>query len=309
MKAYVVEQGKLVLKTLPKPTPKNENHVIIKVKAFGLNRADLLQIEGLYLAPDNSNIPGLEVVGILEGTDHRVAALLPSSGYAEYVSVDKRHVIKVPDSLDDAAAAALLEALLTCYLNLFKIGDIENKSSVLIHGASSGIGSTAIQIAKILGKEIYATIGSDEKLERTKFKLKLDSIFNYKSNTWVEVIKDKGGVDLVLDILGGSYIVSNINVLKKYGKLLQIAVMDGSKGEVNVASILMKNLSIIGSTLRSKTDDEKAELISEASKKLIHLIDKGFKPIVDSIYQFDDITSAIERLQSREHFGKVVVFV
>lgn len=309
MKAYVVEEGKLVLKKLPKPTPKNENHVIIKVKAFGLNRADLLQIEGLYPAPDNSSIPGLEVVGILEGTEHRVAALTPSSAWAEYVSVDRRHIIKIADTIDDAAAAALPEAFVTCYLNLFKLGDIENRSSVLIHGASSGIGTTAIQIAKILGKEVFATIGSDEKLERTKFKLKLDSIFNYKNNAWVEVIKDKGGVDLVLDILGGSYTSSNINVLRKYGKLLQIAVMDGSKGEVNVASILMKNLSIIGSTLRSKSDDEKAELVSEASKKLIPLVDKGFKPIVDSIYQFDDITSAIERLQSREHFGKIVVFV
>lgn len=308
MKAYVIDEGKVVLRTVPKPVAK-DNEVLIKVHAFGLNRADLLQIDGLYPAPDNSNIPGLEVFGILENTGERVAALLPSSAWAEYVAVDKCHIIKIPDVLDDAAAAALPEALVTCWLNLFKLGDIESAKSVLVHGATSGIGSTAIQIAKIYGKEVYGTIGIDEKLERTKFKLSTQNIFNYGSANWAEKIKEHGGVELVLDILGGAHTTNNISVLNKGGRLIQIAVMGGSKSEINIASVLMKNLKIIGSTLRSKNADEKALLIQEVNEILLpKLLEHNFRPMVDSIYKFEELTLAIERLNSRMHFGKVVVF-
>lgn len=309
MKAYIIEDGRLVQKEIAKPKVKNSNDVLIKVHAFAFNRADLLQMSGLYPSPDQSDISGLEVLGFLEnGT--RVSALLTSGGFAEYVVADKRHIIEIPEYLDDASAAAIPEAIVTCWLNLFKLGNLDGSKSILIHGATSGIGSTAIQIAKIYNKKIFGTVGSDKKIDLVKYKLGIENIYNYQLNKWVENIREEGGVNLVLDILGGKYLNQNISSLKKYGRLIQIAVMDSSKAELNLGSVLMKNITIIGSTLRSKSNDEKADIINEMKKSFLpKLWDAGFKPIVDSIYNYNEINQAIERLESREHFGKVVVFL
>ena len=286
---------------IPKPNP---DEVLLKVKAIGLNRADILQGDGLYPSPDGSVVPGMEVSGETDGKSF--CALLTSGGFAEYVVVNKRLLMPIPKNIDMIQAAALPEALITCWLNLFELGGIEKAKSILIHGGSSGIGTFAIQIAKALNKKVYTSVGSDDKIERCR-RLGADQVCNYHED-FVQIIKEKGGMDLVLDILGGEYFSKNLSCLNQSGKLILIAMMDGSNSLVNLASILMKNLQILGSTLRSKSIDDKASLVDSVIKNLYPYMENAkIVPQIDSIYKFADFAQAFARMRSRKHFGKIII--
>lgn len=302
MRAWLIEGNKLVQKELPKPIPK-KGEVLLKVKAFALNRADVLQVQGKYPNENGKNIPGLELSGYVEGKEDLCAALVKFGAYAEYVAVNENHIININSSFTHQEAACIPEALVTCYLNLFQLGNIENANSVLIHGGTSGIGTTAIQIAKSLGLKVFSTASTDAKVLKIKQTFDIENVFKYSSD-WVKKIKEEGGVDLVLDILGGGYLSQNISALNKYGRLIMIATMAGIEAEVKTSSILMKNISIIGSTLRSKSDLEKSELIN-SSQRII----KCFKPLIDSEFCFADVDKAHQKMIDRGHFGKIVINV
>ncbi len=307
MRHWQIIDNKLELKTTEIPKAKR-SYALIKVSAIGINRADTLQIKGLYPSPDGSVVPGLEVSGTIVGTDKKVCALLTSDGFAEYVRVPEQHVLPIPSSYNLVEAAALPEALITTFLNIFCLGKLKQGEYVLIHGATSGIGSFAVKLCKAYGANVFSSVGSDEKIEICG-NLGADSIFNYTGD-WVDNIKRIGGVDLLLDILGGDYFDKNISVMNKNGRIITIAVMDSAKAQVNAASILMKNLIIQGSTLRSKSKDKKATLIRQAIRNLHPLIERNMiKPEIDSVHSFVDLPKAIERLESRKHFGKIVVTV
>jgi NADPH2:quinone reductase len=303
MRQWKIVDKKLVLSHTDIPTQK-PNHKVIKVTAIGVNRADTLQVQGLYPSPDNSSIPGLEVSGMLNGKE--VCALITSGGYAEYVSVPENQVLPIPKTYNVIEAAALPEALITCYLNIFKIAKLQSSNSILIHGATSGIGSFAIKLCKAFGAKVYGSVGNDDKITKCS-SLGADYIFNY-NNDWVDDLKRRGGADIILDILGGSNLEKNVSALNKNGKLISIAVMTWAISNINLASVLMKNLTIIGSTLRSQSPEQKSDLIKNAITELYSLIEtNNIKPIVDSVYNFEDAPKAIAHLESRKHFGKVVI--
>jgi putative PIG3 family NAD(P)H quinone oxidoreductase len=307
MLSWIIENEELKLVETPIPE-KSDGYEIIKVSAIGINRADLLQLEGMYPSPDGSNSPGLEVSGTIMGTNNKVCALLPSGGYSEYVRVLKDHILPFPKGYSDLEAAALPEALITCYFNIFENAGLKPQHSIIIHGATSGIGSFAIKICKAYGATVYGSVGTTDKIELCK-NLPADFIFNYHTE-WPPVIKDKGGVDIIFDILGGGNFEKNISALKKNGRMISIAVMTGASAHINLASVLMKNLSIMGSTLRSQTAEKKAELTQSAVHHLYPLIEsEKVKPVIDSEFPFADAPMALERLKSRNHFGKLVLKV
>lgn len=285
MKVWKLEGGEL--KCTTSQLEKNDSNVTIEVKAIGLNRADILQMQGLYPSPDGSNVPGLEVSGVVSETGEKVCALLPSGGYATHVSVDRRLVMPIPSGFSFEEAAALPEVLITSYLNLFEIAGLQKEQSILIHGATSGVGSFAMRCAEEIGATVYATTGKDTA-----------EYLNYNAD-WGDL-----KVDVLLDILGGQFVNRNISALKANGVYVSIAVMQGSKAEINMAAVLMKNIKIIGSTLRSKSIEQKAEMI----KKAFEFISKHpIKPIIDSVHDFNAMPAAIKRLEDRAHVGKVVV--
>lgn len=287
-----------------------KGEVLIRVQAIGINRADLLQLEGLYPNYDDSRVPGLEVSGVRLDTNQPVCVLLASRGYSEYVCAPLGQVLPIPKGFDYVKAAALPESMITCWLNLYEIGRIEDLESVLIHGGSSGIGSFAIQFCKVFGKKVVATVGDDVRKQFCE-SLGADLVLNYKREDFVAKTKSLyGGVDLVLDILGGRYLNANLSVLKPSGKIISIAVMDSSQAEINLGSLLVKNTMIVGSTLRPKPGAEKARIIKAAYERLYPILESGkITPIIDSTFNFVDYQKAFERMNSREHCGKVVLVI
>ncbi len=281
-------------------------HHLVKIVASGLNRADLLQRQGLYPIGENEGL-GLELSGYNIQTGEPLCALVTCDAHSDFIQIDQSLIMPIPEGTDMIAAAALPEALLTCWLNLFELGRLQAGESILIHGGSSGIGSIAIQIAKCFGAKVYTTVGDDNKMQNCA-KLGADYVFNYKRKNYSQHIKELGGCDLILDILGGSETNNNIAALNKYGRIVMIAVMKGGRAEVNLGNILIKNLRLYGSTLRSKTVDEKKLLIDAVVKNLYPLIESGaIKPVVDSIYSLENHQAAFARMESREHFGKIIL--
>lgn len=307
MKRLAVHDNKLKLETVEMPAKTDANQVLVRVHAVGLNRADVLQLQGLYSPPDNSNIPGLELSGVRTDTGAAVCALVSSGAFAEYTYLDPKQFLPVPKGLDLTAAAALPESLITCWLNLVELGGMAQGNSVLIHGGSSGIGSFAIQLAKAYSCKVYATVGNQSKSDFC-YLMGADQVFDYNQDTFVKAIKEQGGVDLVLDILAGEHLNQSISCLKNFGRLMLIAVMSGSEAQINAASVLMKNLSIIGSTLRTKSIEQKHALIENAVKHVYPLIEsKKIKPAIDLIYNIEDFGEAIARMQSRQNQGKILM--
>lgn len=304
MKAYHAIDHKLSLKQCDFPKPKDDEY-LIKIHAIGLNRADLLQLEGSYNSPDGSNILGLEVAGTVVGDGKRVAALLTSGGFAEYVCAKKSLTLDIGD-MDFVEAASLPEALTTCYLNLIKLGGLKTAKNVLIHGGSSGIGTFGIQIAKYYGAQVIASSSKPHNIELCK-ELGADDVINYKDEFSAQY---KNYFDLILDILGASHLKQNMAALNKYGRIVSIAVMNGSVAEINMAQLLMKNISLIGSTLRSQPDEEKYNLVKSVQEELMPLIsNRTIKPVIDSIYLFDKAHDALAKMKSGSHFGKIVITV
>ena len=280
--------------------------VKIKVKAIGVNRADILQLEGKYPSPDGNKTPGLEVSGIRLDTGKRVLALLTSGGYNEEVEVDENFVHYIPDNIDYITAAAIPEAIVTTWLNLYKLGNVKSCYNVLIHGGASGICSLMIQYALNENKKVYTTARNIKKLDFFK---KFQNCKTLSFDTFQDEIKSKNlRMDLIVDILGGKYLNQNLSLLNKYGKLILFAIMDGKISEINAAKILMKNLTIIGSTLRDKNDKQKSLLFKDACKNLLPYIFQGtINPLISKTFPLKDCTLAHQYIKSGNNIGKIIL--
>ena len=301
---------------IPEPAP---GQVIIKVAYAGVNRPDALQRAGSYAPPpDASDLPGLEcsgeIVGIGQGVSEwklgdKVCALLPGGGYAEYVATPAVHCLPVPEGMGMKEAACLPETFYTVWTNVFMRGGLEGGEKFLVHGGSSGIGTTAIQLAKAFGARVFATAGSAEKCKACE-DLGAEKAINYKEDDFVEVMKAEGGADLILDMVGGDYIPRNIKALAEDGRLVQIAFLQGPVAEVNFALIMVRRLTVTGSTLRPQSVAAKAAIARELREKVWPLLDAGrVAPVMDSSFVFEKAADAHARMESSGHIGKIVLEV
>ena len=303
----------------PRPTP-GPGEVLVKVAAAGVNRPDVAQRQGNYPPPPGASpILGLEVAGTVaalgEGVTgfavgDRVCGLANGGGYAEFCILPEGQVLPAPDGMDDVSAAALPETFFTVWANLFMMAGLEKGKSVLIHGGTSGIGTTAIQLAKAFGAStIFTTAGSAEKCAAAE-RLGADVAINYREQDFSEVIKEKtGGVDIILDMIGGAYFQRNLSALAKDGCLSIIAFLGGPKVEnANLLPIMVKRLKVTGSTMRPRTDAEKREIRDELLEKVWPLIAAGkVKPVIDRVFAFEDVVEAHRRMEGGDHIGKIVL--
>ncbi|MDG1450295.1 MAG: NAD(P)H-quinone oxidoreductase [Ascidiaceihabitans sp.] len=293
--------------------------VVLKVAYAGVNRPDALQRAGLYAPPATaSDLPGLEasgtvvalgdgVVGLSVGD--QVCALLPGGGYAEYVATPAAHCLPVPKGLSLKEAACLPETFFTVWSNVFTRGGLKAGERFLIHGGSSGIGTTAIQLANAFGARVFVTAGSDDKCAAC-VALGAEKAINYKDEDFVAVMKGEGGADLILDMVGGDYIPRNIKTLANDGRLVQIAFLQGAVTELNFALMMMKRLTITGSTLRPQSDLAKARIAQDLREQVWPLIEVGkVAPVMDSTFELADAMGAHTRMESSGHIGKIVLTV
>ncbi|MGZ9109272.1 MAG: NAD(P)H-quinone oxidoreductase [Micavibrio sp.] len=288
----------------PMPVP-GAGMVLIQVKAAGVNRPDLLQRIGKYPPPPGiTDIPGLEVAGEIVGTGERVCALLAGGGYAEYAVAPAGQCLPVPKNLSIVEAAALPESVFTVWNNVFLRGQLKPGETLLIHGGSSGIGTTAIQMAKAMGAKVYVTAGSDEKCAAC-LKLGADKAINYKTHDFV---KEAQGVDVVLDMVGGDYVLRNLECLNPDGRHVSIASMNGAKAEIDIRIIMQKRLILTGSTLRPRPVAEKEALAQGIRKTIWPLIEAGkIKPLIHATFPLDQAQKAHEMLESGDMAGKIVL--
>ena len=314
--------GPEVLKpvTVPVPQP-GAGQVLIKVAASGVNRPDVLQRKGLYPAPKgHSELPGLEVSGEIAAAGDgarrfkagtRVMALVNGGGYAEYSLADEGCCIAVPDGLSMVEAAAIPETFFTVWHNVFERGTLKAGERFLVHGGTSGIGVTAIQLAKAFGATVFATAGSAEKCAAC-VALGADRAIDYTAEDFAEVIKaeTKGGVDLILDMVGGDYIDRNIRSLADDGRLVNIAYQKGSTAQIDFMRVMLKRLTITGSTLRVRTGAVKAGIANEVATKALPLVTAGkIKIPIDSTFALLDAAKAHARMEASQHIGKIVLKV
>ena len=303
-------------RSIPRP---NRNEVLIKIAYAGVNRPDVLQREGSYLPPPGaSDLPGLEASGTILNIGDNVAnwsigdevcALLPGGGYAEYALAQASHCLPVPKGMSLKQAAALPETFFTVWSNVFQRGKLKPNERFLVHGGSSGIGTTAIQLANVFGSEVYATAGTDIKCSICE-ELGAKRAINYNKEDFLEIIKSIGSVHLILDMVGGAYIAKNINALVDDGRLVQIAFLQGAKVEVNFAQIMTRRLTLTGSTLRPQSDLSKTQIASELSEKIWPLLGAGrLNPVIDSVFELEDVGSAHLLMESSKHIGKILLKV
>jgi NADPH2:quinone reductase len=303
-------------RAMPQPGP---DQVVIKVAYAGVNRPDALQRAGMYAQPKGaSDLPGLECSGEVSAvgsqvTDLKVGdavcALLPGGGYAEYVATPAAHCLPVPDGMDMKQAACLPETYFTVWSNVFMRGGLQAGERFLVHGGSSGIGTTAIQLAHVLGARVFVTAGSEDKLEACR-KLGAEIAINYKHADFVEVVKAEGGADLILDMVGGSYMQRNINALADDGRLVQIAFLQGMKAELNMVQMMTRRLTLTGSTLRPQSDLAKARIADQLRAKVWPLLAAGrVGPVMDLEFALEDAAKAHARMEAGDHIGKIVLKV
>ena len=300
----------------------SDNQVLIKVSFAGVNRPDLLQRQGNYKVPDTaSDLPGLEVSGIIVDTKgsnlkfnrgDKVCALCHGGGYAEYVAVDVGHCMPIPNNYSLQEAACIPETFITVWSNLFIRGKLSKNEKVLIHGGASGIGTTAIQLAKQFGTTVYATAGSDEKCNAVE-KIGASKCINYKSMKFEDEINqltNSEGVDVILDMVAGSYIPRNLKCLNFDGRLVIIAVQGGIKDEVNFANIMIKRQTISGSTLRPQSSSKKSEYVESLIKNTWKYLESGkVKPIIEKEFKLIDAVNAHKALEKGDHIGKFIMKV
>ncbi|MEY8881066.1 NAD(P)H-quinone oxidoreductase [Donghicola sp. XS_ASV15] len=300
------------------PEPK-AGEVVIRVAYAGVNRPDALQRAGLYNPPAGaSDLPGLEASGEIsavgEGVSEwkvgdQVCALLPGGGYAEYVATPAAHCLPIPDGMSMDQAACLPETFFTVWSNVFQRGGLQAGERFLIHGGSSGIGTTAIQLARHFGARVFVTAGSADKCAAC-VDLGAERAINYRDEDFVEVIRSEGGANLILDMVGGSYLPRNVKSLADDGRLVQIAFLQGPKVELNFAQVMMRRLTITGSTLRPQSDLAKARISAELREKVWPLLSAGqIKPVMDSEFALDQASEAHARMESSGHIGKIVLKV
>jgi NADPH:quinone reductase len=311
----------LTLANLPAPAPRPEE-VLIKVAAAGVNRPDVLQRTGLYPAPAGaSNIPGLEVAGEIaavgEGVSRwsvgdQVTALTAGGGYAEYALAHEGSCMRAPKGLGMAEAACIPETFMTVWHNVFERGALKAGESFLVHGGSSGIGSTAIQLASHFGVRVFATAGSDEKCAYCE-SLGAERAINYKTQSFAKEIKDATagrGVDVILDMVGGAYVQDDIACAAEDGRIVQIAFLKGAKVQLDLMPLMLKRLTLTGSTLRPRKPDFKARIARQLEEKTWPLLESGLvKIVIDKAFPLAQAADAHRHMESNAHMGKIVLKV
>jgi NADPH2:quinone reductase len=323
MTAIRIEGGKgpasaLVPMRQPKPVP-GPGQVLIQVKAAGVNRPDIAQRSGHYPPPPGApDTLGLEVAGVVEQVGEGpmrwkvgdcVTALLGGGGYAQYAVVDARHALPLPEGLDFVQAAALPETVFTVFSNVFEIGALKAGETLLVHGATSGIGTTALQLAKARGARVIATSRTAAKAEQAKA-LGADISLDVSTQDYVEAVKAAGGADVSLNMVGGDYVAKDIAVLNPFGRLVFIAFLAGSKITADLMPVQRKRLVLTGSTLRPRDADEKARLAAVVEREVWPLIADGrFKSLIDRTFPLEKAAEAHAYLEAGEHLGKVVLTV
>lgn len=322
MKAVILTEfgNPSVLKLGEKPRPElRPNDILIKVKAAGVNRPDVIQRKGYYPAPEGEpqDILGLEVAGIVEEVGSEVTrwkvgdevfTLIGGGGYAEYVRVDQYLALPKPKNLSFIEAASLPETLYTVWSNVFQRGGLKKGEKFLVHGGSSGIGITAIQLARIIGAEVYTTVGSQEKQDAVKA-LGATIAVNYKEEDFLEVLKAIG-MDVILDMIGGDYYEKNIDLLNPDGRLVYINSMGGAKVTANLMKIMQKRLTVTGSTLRAREYAFKRSLTEDITRDLLPILEAGhFKPVIYQTFPLAEADKAHALMESSEHIGKIVLEV
>ena len=312
------EADVLELMDLPVPSLIKNNQILIKVSFAGVNRPDIVQRLGNYPAPDgHSKILGLEISGIVleigQGVKRfkkgdKVAALVNGGGYAEYCIAEEETTFKIPDSLNLKQAASIPECFFTAWSNLVQRGGLKEGDSVLIHGGTSGIGLASIEILKLFKAKIFTTVGSTEKKEFCK-SIGVNYIFNYKEEDYFKEIKKKiKGLNLILDYIGGEYINKNINLLANDGKLINIGFQNGSRAEINLMKIMLKRLTISGSTLRIRDNNFKSKILKELTEYVFpYFKTRQVKCYIDSVFPLSEASKAHKRLDEGVHIGKVIL--
>ncbi|WP_262964999.1 NAD(P)H-quinone oxidoreductase [Methylobacter psychrophilus] len=321
MQAFKIDNSNLKLTECPIPAPAN-HQVLIKVAAAGVNRPDIMQRKGLYPAPlGASDIPGLEIAGTIVATGamvthlktgDTVCALVTGGGYAEYCLATASHCLPIPKGLSFIQAAALPETFFTVWSNVFDRAQLLPHETLLVHGGSSGIGTTAIQLAKAFDAKVIITAGSDAKCYSC-LALGADAVINYKEQDFVKEINqltDTKGVDVILDMIGGDYFPRNLQCMGYDGRLVQIAIQNGAKTEINLLSLMLKRLTITGSTLRARDDDFKADIAQKLDQKVWPLLATGqIKPVIHTTFAFKDAGKAHELMETSQHIGKIILEV
>ncbi|QJP16480.1 NAD(P)H-quinone oxidoreductase [Starkeya sp. ORNL1] len=311
----------LVPETRPVPAPR-KGEILVKVAAAGVNRPDVVQRQGFYAPPPGApDIPGLEisgeVVALGEGVSRwalgdKVCALVAGGGYAEYCLAEEGSTLPVPAGLTMREAAALPETFFTVWTNVFDLAGLKAGETFLVHGGSSGIGTTAIQLAKAYGATVFATAGSAEKCEVCR-SLGADLAIDYKTQDFVAEVKTATGgkgANVILDMVGGSYIARNYEVAAPRGRIVQIAFMEGSKVQIDFMRLMLKRLSHMGSTLRSRPGAEKAAIAASLKEHVWPLIEAGkVKPVMDSSFPLIEAAKAHARMETSAHVGKIMLDV
>ncbi len=318
MKAAYAEQGQpLVLVEMPRPEP-GPGEVQIEVAAAGLNRADIAQQAGAYPPPPGaSKILGLEVSGIVSavgpGTERfkvgdRVAALLAGGGYATFVCADEGSLLPVPAGFDLTLACCFPEALFTVWANVFDRAGLKPGETFLCHGATSGIGVMALQMARVWGApKIFGTAGSDEKCALAR-ELGATRVINYRTEAFEEVVKAEGGADVTLDMVGGDYIQKNISAAKLDGRIINIAYQNGFEAKVNFAPVLMKRLSVMATTLRARPVAEKRRIRDAVERDFWpHVISGHIRPVLDGAVPLAEAETALAGMKEGGHSGKILL--
>lgn len=313
-----------VLRVVERPTPvPGPGEVLIRVRAAGVNRPDIMQRQGKYPPPPGaSGIPGLEVAGVVESAPgsparsespapgDRVCALVTGGGYAEYCVAPSVQCLPIPPALGVVPAAAVPETFFTVWTNVFQRGRLGPGERILVHGGTSGIGTTAIQLARAFGATVYATAGSDEKCRACE-QLGAARAFNYRSDDFVEAVRDATGglgVDVVLDIIGGDYLQRNIDCLAMNGRLVQVGLIGGARTQINLMPVLHRRLTLTGSTLRVRSVEEKGALARELEKHVWPLLEAGtVRPVVWRTFPLEHAVDAHRALESGEVIGKIVL--
>jgi putative PIG3 family NAD(P)H quinone oxidoreductase len=306
-------------RALPQVGP---DEILIKVMAAGVNRPDVAQRSGAYPPPPGaSDLPGLEVAGevVAVGSNakrhkigDKVMSLVAGGGYAQYCIAQDAQAMSVPPALSIKEAGALPETLMTVWHNVFERGGLKSGETLLIHGGSSGIGTMAIQLAKAFGAKVIVTVGSQDKIDAC-LKLGADRAINYKTEDFVAVVKSQtgnAGANLILDMVAGDYVDRNYDAAALDGRIVQIATLNGPKVNVNIAKVMVKRLTHTGSTLRPRSNADKAAMVAAIEAKVMPLLREGrIKPLMDSTFPLKKAADAHRRMETSAHIGKIVLEV
>lgn len=305
---------RLVERPRPAPAP---GEVLIKVAAAGVNRPDILQRKGLYPPPPGaSDVPGLEVSGLIEtvgGAVTRwkrgdpVCALLTGGGYAEFAIADQGSCLPAPKAVSLIDAAGFPETIFTVFANVIDDAKLKAGETLLVHGGTSGIGVTAIMLAKAIGARVFATASSDDKLQAI-VKLGADAAFNYATEKWEDKIRKLGGADVVLDMAGGDFVARNLEALNQNGRHVSIAMLRGATAEINIFQIMRKRLRLSGSTMKARPFEEKARLAALIERQVWPLIESGeIRPVTDRLFPLAEVAAAHRRMEEGSHIGKILL--